>query len=270
MVYRIIALCGLGLLVPAAVLAQSTAKTPEQLTKDVQDLQQQLATATSNLTKLAEQVAKNTAATTQNAQGIERLTTVLNEELRKQQDILNRIDELTQQQQDQLARQQAILDAITQKDSAGNDMLRLSANMEQSEEFRDDVRKAVHQSLETHGDFSIHNRMGNYQRIMVNQKEYGLNADEILTLKVPVGTVTARLPGQPLTNWTVGAPDYSQKVEIVPDARAATTTVYRPVSGDTVTPWYSLSPLPSETIYLTPLPRPIYVGPVVEYRVPSH
>ena len=75
-----------------------------------------------------------------------------------------RIDELTLQQQDQLARQQAILDTISQKDSSGRDMLRLSANMEQSEEFRDDVRKAVHQALDTHGELTIHNRMGTANR----------------------------------------------------------------------------------------------------------
>jgi hypothetical protein len=264
MVYRIIATCCLALLVPAAALAQSPVKTPEQLTKDVQDLQQKLTTATENLTKLAQQVASNTEAATQNAQGVERITTVLNEELRKQQDILNSIDELTRQQQEQLARQQAILDAITQKDSAGNDMLRLSANMEQSEEFRDDVRKAVLQSLETHGEISIHNRMANHQRIVVNQKEYGLNADEILMLKVPVGTVTARLPGQALTNWTVGAPNYSQKIEIVPDSAATTTTVHRPVASDSALPWHTL---PTEPWYLAPLPRSVYAGPAVEYYV---
>jgi ABC-type transporter Mla subunit MlaD len=209
------------------VRAQTAAKTPEQLTKDVQDLQQNLTAATANLTKLATQVAKNTEAITTNSQGIERLTTFLKEELRKQQDILARIDELTQQQQDQLARQQAILDTIAQKDSTGRDMLRLSANMEQSEEFRDDVRKAVQQALDTHGDLTIHNRMENRQQIVVNQKEYGLGADEILTLKVPTGTVTAQLPGQPVTDWTVGAPNYSQKIEIVPEKIPTTTKVYR-------------------------------------------
>ena len=141
--------------------------------------------------------------------------------------------------------------------------------MEQSEEFREDVRKAVHQSLETHGDFSVHNRMGSFQRVVVNQKEYGLKPDEILTLKVPVGSVTVQLPGQPLTNWTVGAPNYSQKVEIVPDANATTTTAYRPISGDVTLPWYALSPLPRTTVYLPPLPGPIYTGPAVEYyRLP--
>ena len=264
MVCRIIAVCCLIWLLPAAAWAQAAAKSPEQLTKDVQDLQQKLTTATENLTRLATQVARNTEATTQNAQGVERLTTLLNDELHRQQDLLNRIDELTQLQQDQLARQQAILDAITQKDAAGNDMLRMSANMEASEEFREDVRKVVHQSLQTHGDFSIHNRMASYQRIVVNQKEYGLNPDEILTLKVPVGTVTARLPGQPLTNWTLTAPQYSQKIEIVPDTENATTTAYRPVSSDAVTPWQTLAPWPDPPAYLTP--PPVYVGPVLEYR----
>ncbi|NLX57147.1 MAG: hypothetical protein GXY58_18730 [Planctomycetaceae bacterium] len=269
MVCRIIAVCCLTWLLPAAVWAQAAAKSPEQLTKDVQDLQQKLTTATENLTRLATQVARNTEATTQNAQGIERLTTLLNDELHKQQDLLNRIDELTQLQQDQLARQQAILDVLTRKDAAGNDMLRLSANMETSEEFREDVRKIVHQSLQTEGDFSIHNRMTSSQRIVVNQKEYDLNPDEILTLKVPVGTVTARLPGQPPTNWTLTAPQYSQKIEIVPETEIATTTAYRPVSSDAVssdavTPWQTLAPWPDPPTYLT-LP-PVYVGPVVEYR----
>jgi hypothetical protein len=65
----------------------------------------------------------------------------------------------------------------------------------------------------------------------------------------------------------VGAPNYSQKIEIVPDANTTTTTVYRPVSGAVATPSYTLSPLPREPFYLAPLP-PIAPGPpVVEYYV---
>ena len=262
MVYRVIGLCCLALWVPGIVWAQTAAKTPEELTKDVLDLQQKLTTASANLTKLAEQVAKNTEAAIRNSQGIERLTTVINEELRKQQEILERIDQLTQQQQDQLTRQQAILDTISQKDSAGRDMLRLSANMEQSEEFRDDVRKAVHQSLDTHGELTIRNRMANHQQIVVNQKEYGLGADEILTLRVPVGTVTAQLPGQSLTNWTIAAPTYSQQIEIVPETKPAATTAYRPVDNRSALP---LRPLPAVPTLLAPLP--LAVDPVVVYYV---
>lgn len=251
MVYRMLAMCCLVLLVPAVVLGQTTttARTPEQLTKDVLDLQWKLATAMENVTKLADQVRiiKETGAA--NSAAIDRLTTLINDELHKQQ---------------------VILDAITQKDSAGNDVLRLSANMERSEEFRDDMRKAVNQSLDTQGEFSIHNRMTTPQRLLVNRTEYTLNPDEILTLKVPVGTVTARLPGQPLTNWTVGAPTYSQKIEIVPDTTTK-TTAYRPIQADSIVPQYALSPLPAPpeaAQYVSPLPPPpIYVGPTVIYRV---
>ncbi|MHB9077021.1 MAG: hypothetical protein ACYC3X_05950 [Pirellulaceae bacterium] len=266
MVYRMLGACCLALLVPGMLLAQTTAKTPEQLTKDVQDLQQNLTAAIANLTKVAEQVAKNTAAITTNAQGIERLTTIMNDELRKQQEILTRLDELTLQQQDQLARQQVILDTIAEQDSSGRDILRLSANMEQSEEFRDDVRKAVQQAMDAHGEVTIHNRMGSRQQIVVNHKEYGLGADEILTLKVPTGIVTAQLPGQPLTDWTLGAPNYSQKIEIVPEKNPTTTKVARPISnGNGNGSASTVDPLPTAGEQLAPLPP--WVGPVVEYYV---
>ncbi len=106
--------------------------------------------------------------------------------------------------------------------------------------------------------------MANHQQIVVNQKEYGLGADEILTLKVPVGTVTAQLPGQPLTNWTVAAPNYSQKIEIVPEKMPTTTTAYRPMSEQWIGP-AAATRCPPLASALAPLPP--WVGPVVEYYV---
>ena len=124
----------------------------------MQELQQKLKNNSETLQVLAEQVARNTETSTTNAQGIERLTTVINDELKKQQQLLEnrRADPAAA---GSVGRQQVILDAIAQKDSAGRDILRLSANMEQSEEFREDVRKAVHQALDTHGELTIWNRM---------------------------------------------------------------------------------------------------------------
>jgi ABC-type transporter Mla subunit MlaD len=263
MVQRIIATCCLAWLVPTAIMAQTPAKTLDQLTKDVQELQRSLTAVSENLSIVAKQVADNTDAGTKNAQGVERLTTILNEELRKQQDILEQINEFAREQQLQLARQQEILDAITQRDSQGNDVLRLSANMDQSEEFREDMQKSVHRSLETHGQFTVENRMENEQQLLVNQKEYRLGAGEVLTLQVPVGTVTAQLPGQRLTNWTVTAPTYSQKIEIVPETQGA-TTVYRPAEGSGLPP---AIPFSTEPVYLAPLP--LYgTAPVRYYMLP--
>jgi hypothetical protein len=247
---RILAACCWIGLIPAVAAAQTPPRTLEQLTKDVLELQQKLTTTSENLTKLAEQVGKNTEATTLNAQGIERLTSIINTELGKQQDILERIDELTRQQQTQLARQQEILDAVTQPDAQGNNVLRLSANMENSEEFREDVRQAVHRSLETHGQVTIRNRMESAQTVIVNQREHRLGAGEILTLRLPVGTVTAQLPGQPLTNWTLTAPSYTQKIDIVPETPMS-TTVYRPLDDVPLPP---PQPLVTEPTVFVPLP----------------
>ncbi len=266
MVYRIVAACGcLALLTSAAALAQdaktSEAKAPppkvktlEELTRDVQGLQQQLAAISANLTNLAKAVGDNVQETGQNQRAIEQNA--------------ENIARITDVIQTELSKQQRILEAISQKDSAGHDVLRLSAIMEQSGEFRGDMRKAVQQSLETHGDFSIHNRMATVQQVVVNQRPYRLNPDEILTLKVPVGTVTAQLPGQALTNWTVSAPSYSQRVEIVPDVN--TRTVYRPVSGDSGVTSYEWLPRPWDPIYLVPLPSlpPAYVESPPAYWLP--
>lgn len=235
-------------------MAQSKPKTVEQLASEVESLQAALKTANENLTKLAAQVASNTQASGKNAEAVTRLAEQMNQELGKQQELLERIDQLAVQQQDQLARQQAILDAITSIDSQGRDVLRLSANMARSDEFRHDVRRAVHDSLDTHGDVVIRNQMASYQRVLVNQREHGVAAGEVLTLKVPVGTVTVQLPGQPLTNWTVGAPTYVQKIDIVPESN--TRTAFRPIGSDSTAP---LLPSVGETVIGGWTPAPVYV-----------
>lgn len=250
MVHRLIGVAGLMLLSAGFVRAEPPTKTAEQLTKDVAELQQKVANTAENVRLLAEQVVKNTEADTKNAQDLERIATEIKEELKKQSSILTRLDALMQQHQDQLNRQQAILDSIVRKDAAGRDVLQLSATMEQSEEFREDVRKVVHEALQTHGEMTIWNRMSAAQQIVVNQKPYDLGPDEILTVTVPVGTVTAQLPGQALTNWTLSAPTYSQKIEIVPEPEAATPTrVARPIS-DPAPKAEAMVPLPNPVLSL--------------------
>ena len=89
-----------------------------------------------------------------------------------------------------------MMESIVQADGSGADLLRLSANMQKSEEFRQEMRKAVHDSLDQEGEVVIHNRMDTEQMISVNQKDHKIPSGETLTLKVPVGTLTARLPVQ--------------------------------------------------------------------------
>jgi hypothetical protein len=268
MACRFLSVSGLVLLIAGVASAQTDAKSAEQLTKDVQELQQKLTNTAANLQILAEQVAKNTDAGTKNSQDITQLTNAINAELKLQRALFSKMDGFIQQQQEQLDRQQATLDAIVRKDSAGRDVLQLSANMDQSNEFREEVRKVVHEALDTHGELTIWNRMGDPQQVLVNQKPYDIAADEMLTLTVPVGTVTAQLPGQPITNWTLGAPNYHQKIEIVPESDNVPTKVARPISDPPSSALVPLPvrivPLPSTAIDLSP-PRPLempyYVWP---------
>ncbi len=259
MVHRMIGVAGLVLLCAGFVSAEPpAAKTAEQLTKDVLELQQKVANAAENERLLAEQVVKNTEAETKNAQDLTRIAGEIKDELKKQEAILTRLDTLMEKHREQLSRQQDILDAIARKDAAGRDVLQLSAPMEQSEEFREDVRKVVHEALQTHGEMTVWNRMATRQHIVVNQKSYEMAPDEILTVTVPVGTVSAQLPGQALTNWTLSAPTYSQKIEIVPESDPAPTQVARPISSpesqaDAMVPLPSrIIPLPAETTIVVP------------------
>ena len=69
-------------------------------------------------------------------------------------------------------------------------------------------------------------------------------------LTVPVGTVTAQLPGQPLTNWTLGAPTYREKIEIAAESTPTPTEADRPVTGSAAGP---LFPLPAESRRCPPI-----------------
>jgi uncharacterized protein YoxC len=228
MLMRILGFCLLAVVLTSVASAQDAeppAPTEEltlaSLKKEVDSLRAQLDGVTNNLTETVTQLS----------------------DLKQQQKVLtDRINE-------ELEKQQQILEAISNLDSAGQRIPRISAIMDTSEEFREDVRRAVHKSLETRGDFSVTNKTASYQRIWINQQEYGVSAGETLTLKPPVGTVTTQLPGKGLKNWTLTAPDYKESIDIVP-ASAPSTIVGRP-------------------IYVSP-PAPItygYMPPIVDYYV---
>ncbi len=248
MFLRIVGASLLALLVPVMGMAQE-AKTVQQLDTEVQDLKTQMTKTLANLSQLTEAVTKNTEATIANKASIDGL-------IEKQTEMLQQLDELTSLQQEQFVQQQQVMESIVQQDSSGVDVLRLSANMQRSEEFRQEVRKAVHDSLQAEGDVIIRNKMATPQRIKVNQTDYDVAAGETLTLKVPVGTLTAQLFGQPLTNWTISPPKYSQTIDIVPEQQT-TVTAYRPIEAMD-------SPV---TTYRPYTPAPVYVSPVETYYV---
>ena len=171
MVYRIIATCCLALLVPAVCAGLRRLKTTEQLTKDVQDLQQKLDDRHGEPDEVDRASREESRPRPEHAEHRPDHDGHPGRAAKQQEAaILDRIDELMNQQQVQLEQQGKFSTRSRRRTPTGNDVLRLSAKMEKARSFASDVHKAVHQSLETHGEFSIHNRMGSFQRIVVNQQ----------------------------------------------------------------------------------------------------
>ncbi|MBM4088420.1 MAG: hypothetical protein FJ276_03175 [Planctomycetes bacterium] len=263
-----------GLLLAAAVAAQASAaapnpapaKTIDELTKDVQLLQQQvadlqamrqlLATTSENVTTVADQVAKNTKALLD-------LSGEYNDNLTRQQVVVEDLREVVRALQEENAKQQQILEAISEMDSSGRRVPAIRANMRESADFRTEMQDAVQQSLKAQGKLTINNKTGTYQYVSVNRVDYGVDPGDSLQLTVPVGTVTVQLPGQRLTNWTVTGPSYAQSIDIVPDLPVVRTTTYMTPPA----PVY----LPPAPVYLPPAPvyvsPPIYLGAPVTWYV---
>lgn len=205
--------------VAPAVGGAEPAPAPPDTAAELKIIREQLRTLSGNFTQVVERVSEQETQIGQLRREMTDLTTQINEEI---------------------AKQQQILEAIAHKDSAGLQVPRLSAAM-QSGEFREEMRQAVHDSLKTTGTLKIANRTNDYHRIFVNRAEFGVAAGQELSLQVPVGTVSTQLPGRDLKNWTVAAPRYEQTIEIVPEAVPVTTYVARPI-------------LPEAPVYYGPLP----------------
>ncbi len=200
----------------------------------------------------------------------------------------DQMDSLQSQVNEDIERQRQILSAISTMDStSGNPIPRLSSIMENSEDFRNDVAQAVHDSLRTTGTVTINNETSTYQRIIVNDVEQGLAAGEDLTLTIPVGTLVTQVPGREPRNWTIGAPNYHQSIDIIPESQAHVTM--RPIEdSDSVTTYYApevtttyyapsptttyYSPSPTTTTYYAPSsPTTTYYAPATStYAVPTY
>lgn len=165
----------------------------------------------------------------------------------------------------QIARQQQILEAISQQDSGGNPIPNLLGNMQSSSEFQEEISEVVNNSIRSAGEFVVTNKMDTAQTIVVNLEQHTVEPRATLRLKVPVGTISTRLPGQALQNWTVGAPNYGQSVDIVSRQNVSNrVTTLRPESGNA----YYVDEPASTTVYSAPTTT-TYSLPVTTYSVPT-
>jgi len=170
-----------------------------------------------------------------------------------------------------IAEQQQLLDAVVSDDLDGNAYLRLDSSME-NPDFRKQMSKAVHESIQDDGEFVVTNKMDGIQWIIVNGQQVVIEPQKQKTLKVPVGTVTTQLPGQILQNWTIGAPSYRQAIDIVSQQNLAQqqnpqTTTFRPSSSSGI----DSSQTPITTVFSIPTTGyTTYYGPTYAYDPNAH
>jgi hypothetical protein len=138
----------------------------------------------------------------------------------------------------------------------------------ENEEFRNDMRQAVHDSMDRQGTVWIHNKTTVGHTVLVNNSQYvyvGPGQDRFVQ-GLSVGTISTELVGyERPRNWTLGPPNYEQHVDIVPNSPTR-VVVARPVNGSpTVTTVYS-PPVYSPPLIVDPpvfVAPPIVVGPPV-------
>lgn len=198
-------------------------KTTDQLTRDLASLESKLQALThdvSQLVGLIDTMKDNQGALSQNLKN----TNVEVASLKKD------VEDLREEIREERVKQREILEAISRTDGGGRYIPKLSAIMDTSPEFADEVAGVVHRSLKRTGTMTIVNKTNSYQRIMVNRVEYGVEPGKAQTVKnLPVGTVTTRMQGEGTKHWTLTAPDYEQDIEIVPDDEPAPVRVSRPI-----------------------------------------
>lgn len=217
------ALMGCAAVVLVTAFAATGAESDNDLASRVRILEE-------NLAGLTDQVGTLSGNTTQLIKAAQDNATKLAENY-------DRVNELTDKINAQLEEQRQLLGAVAGWDSNHKPFVRLNSIMNGSDEARSEVRRAVERSIRRWGTLTLVNRMGSAQDIVVNGSQHRVLAGASLEVRVPVGTVSLRLPGQNIVNWSVSPPSYRQTVEITP---RTTVTAMSPVIVDTpyyVDPW---------------------------------
>lgn len=127
------------------------------------------------------------------------------------------------------AEQQQILEMISRRDSQGRPILALNNIMQESPEFKQELSDAVHSTFRQSGTLRVRNMMTTAQYLNVNGRQELIPAQSSQDFVVRVGTLTTELVGQEAPkNWTIGAPNYLQEINIEP-ASVSQVIVNRPI-----------------------------------------
>jgi hypothetical protein len=201
---------------------------PDELLQRVQRLEQRLVDVESQATDLRSLVEEN-------AKQIGALADVVAEN----RSLIARLRSEDDAHTTTLNEHGEMLQQIAARDDGGNYYLRLDATVNKSPQARQSLSSAIRRTIPMDGSLFIRNEMGSDQDVLVDGEQHRVLAGATLRLKVPVGTVSTRLPGQDSVNWHVGLPEYEQRVVIRPRRTASRSTQWIPVVPPIyVDPWF--------------------------------
>jgi hypothetical protein len=229
---RIMVACGLscvttgvgaqGLDAPAnAAAPQEPAKearvlTTAELSSELAAMQQNLKMMTTNMDAIIDHVAAN-KDTPQRLDDLERR---MMEYSTAQQDLMKKLDEIQQSLQE------------IQQPAAGGERITTLRPFIEDQNLRKQLADAVQNEMPKQGLFHVENTTDVDRTIEINRTSFTIPSQQARSFRVAVGTVTTQLPGEPLMTWSVAAPTYDQRIQIVP--KAIPTTVSRPITSDSV------------------------------------
>ncbi|MCH2124539.1 MAG: hypothetical protein MK165_07100 [Pirellulaceae bacterium] len=217
--------------------SEGQALTQAEWAQEVQRMRADLKSLSENFTVVTKTVAENSALVGNMRQDLDDLRASFREQLEQQQKLLETLSNSHRSN-----RPISPLSSIPTEENAVSSIAD-SADLDQ-----DDANAAPGWET-TEGEFTILNQTATERSIQVNDYRYRISAGQQLTLKVPVGTVTTQLEGESAKNWSLNAPQYAGKIEIVPSSQPAaqeTVVVNRPLTA------------PRASVYVQPRPAYYY------------
>lgn len=174
-----------------------------------------------DIRKLREDLNRLATLAEQQGQQVTSMVSTLAEQNAELRKLRADFDRITDTLDRQLAEQRSRLEQVSERDNQGNYVPSVRGSMAKSPEFREAMVNVVHDSLRKQGTLRIQNQMGVGVQLRVNNEQtyyiapYSTHAD----ITVPVGTLTTELVGyESPKNWTIGAPNYFQQINVTPSA----------------------------------------------------
>lgn len=150
-------------------------------------------------------------------------------QLAAQQKLLEDMQQLAENTLHLQQNQKRLLDEIAAWDSEDQTQAHLRMdNVMRSETGREQVREAVHDSMQRTGTLMLTNKTSTGQGVTINNRDYVWipAGSPPVQVSVPVGSVSVQIQGREMTTWTITAPGYRQDLDIVPTYNSGSVWVW--------------------------------------------